>query len=146
PWQFPRECPSCGTPLERNQGEADWRCPNRAACPSQGMMWLGPFADVMEIDHLGERTAALLIDRELGRDPGDLYLLDEAKLRGLPGFGPRTIERLLGAIAKARTQPLWRLLVALNIRHVGPTTARVLARAFPSLAQLQAATLEELTA
>jgi DNA ligase (NAD+) len=146
PWIFPSVCPSCGTTLVRKPGEADWRCPNRAGCPSQGRMWLDHFAEVMEIEHLGEATAALLLERELVRDPGDLYLLDGAQLATLPGFGNKSVQRLLAAIAASKSQPLWRLLVALNIRHVGPQTARVLARAFPSLSALRAAPLDALTA
>jgi len=144
PWQFPRACPSCGTPLERKPGEADWRCPNRRGCPSQSVEWLDHFAEVLEIDGLGYATAGALLEGELVRDPGDLFFLDRATLRSLPGVGPKTADKLVGSIDRARGQPLWRLLVALNIRHVGPTTARTLARAFPSLAALAAAAPEAL--
>jgi DNA ligase (NAD+) len=144
PWQFPSVCSSCGTQLVRKEGEADWRCPNRAGCPSQGVEWLNHFAEVLEIDHLGYKTAMVLLERELVKDPGDIYLLTADQLRTLPGFGPKMVERLLAAIGRAKSPPLWRLLVALNIRHVGPTTARGLARAFPSLDKLAAATQEEL--
>ena len=144
PWQFPRVCPSCNAELQRKPGEADWRCPNRRGCPSQTIMWLDHFAETLEIDGLGFRTAALLLERELIRDPGDLFALDRALLTGLPGVGPKTADKLLASIDRARAQPLWRVLVALNIRHVGPTTARTLARAFPSLPALAAAALEAL--
>jgi DNA ligase (NAD+) len=145
PWQFPRECPSCGTALVRKEGEADWRCPNRAGCPSQGVEWLNHFAEVLEIDHLGYSTSWALVERELVRDPGDLYALGADDLRTLPGFGAKSVERLLQAIARAKSPPLWRLLVALNIRHVGPTIARLFARSFPSLAALSAASVEALS-
>lgn len=144
PWQFPRTCPSCGAELERKPGEADWRCPNRGGCPSQSIMWLDHFAEVLEIDGLGFRTAAALLEQGLIRDPGDLFALDRAALGGVPGVGPKTADKLLGSIDRARTQPLWRVLVALNIRLVGPTTARTLARAFPSLPALAAAPSEAL--
>lgn len=139
PWKFPRECPSCGTMLERKRGEADWRCPNRRGCPSQSVMWLDHFAETLEIDGLGFATARVLGERELVRDPGDLFLLAREQLIGLPGIGPKTADKLLASIEHARRQPLWRWLTALNIRHVGPTTARTLARHFPSLAALAAA-------
>jgi len=144
PWQFPRACPSCGAALVRKEGEADWRCPNRRGCPSQSIMWLDHFAETLEIDGLGFRTAGALLERELIRDPGDLFALDRATLTSLPGIGPKSADKLLASIDRARTQPLWRVLVALNIRHVGPTTARTLARAFPSLPALAAASPEEL--
>jgi DNA ligase (NAD+) len=144
PWQFPQKCPSCGTPLGRKPGEADWRCPNRRDCPSQSVMWLDHFAETLEIDGLGYATARVLGERELVRDPGDLFFLERATLIGLPGVGPKTADKLLASIDQARRQPLWRWLTALNIRHVGPTTARTLARAFPSLAALTAASAEEL--
>jgi DNA ligase (NAD+) len=129
----------------RKEGEADWRCPNRRGCRSQSVEWLDHFAEVLEIDGLGHATAWALMEREIVRDPGDLFALDEATLVGLPGVGKKTAARLLASIDRARTQPLWRVLVALNIRHVGPTTARTLARAFPSLAALAAANVDELT-
>jgi len=146
PWRFPDRCPSCDAPLARAEGEADWRCPNRAGCPSQGVEWLDHFAEVLEIDGLGYATASALRESGLVADPADLFLLDAAQLTALAGVGARTAEKLAASIAAARDRPLWRLLVALNIRHVGPSVARALARAFPSLERLAAATLDELTA
>ena len=144
PWQFPRECPSCGAALVRKSGEADWRCPNRRGCPSQSIMWLDHFAETLEIDGLGFRTAGALLEQGLVRDPGDLFALTKETLTSVPGVGPKSADKLLASIDRARAQPLWRVLVALNIRHVGPITARTLARAFPSLTFLAAATPEEL--
>jgi len=144
PWQFPRRCPSCDAELVRKEGEADWRCPNRRGCPGQSVMWLDHFAEVLEIVGLGFRTAAALLDKGIIRDPGDLFALDRATLTSLPGVGPKSADKLIASIDRARSQPLWRVLVALNIRHVGPTTARTLARAFPSLPRLAAATIDEL--
>jgi DNA ligase (NAD+) len=142
PWRFPRECPSCGAALVRKPGEADWRCPNRRGCPSQRLEWLVHFAGALEIDALGESTAAALLDAGLVAHPGDLFMLDDNSLAALPGMGPKRRAGLLAAIAGARRPPLWRLLVGLNIRHVGPTVARALARAFPSLPALAAAPAE----
>lgn len=146
PWQLPPLCPSCATALVRKEGEADWRCPNRRGCSSQSVEWLDHFAEVLEIVGLGYATSAALLESERVRDPGDLFALDRAALTALPGVGPKSADKLLASIDRARTQPLWRLLVALNIRHVGPTTARTLARAFPSLAALAAASVEALAA
>ncbi|MDB4966439.1 MAG: ligase, partial [Myxococcales bacterium] len=145
PWQFPQSCPSCATALVRKPGEADWRCPNRRGCRSQSVEWLDHFAEVLEIDGLGHATAWALLEQEIVRDPGDLFALDTETLLALPGVGKKTAAKLLASIDRARAQPLWRVLVALNIRHVGPTTARTLARAFPSLEALRAADVEALT-
>jgi DNA ligase (NAD+) len=146
PWQFPTRCPSCDTPLERKPGEADWRCPNAGACPSQGVGWLEHFGEVMEIDGLGWRTAAALVSSGLAEDPADVYFLTRDALATLPGFGPKTCAKLLATIDAARARPLWRVLVALNIRHVGPSVARRIAHAFPSLARVAAAGRDELAA
>jgi DNA ligase (NAD+) len=146
PWQFPRNCPSCSTPLVRKDGEADWRCPNKAGCPSQGVEWLFYFAspDAMDIDHLGYQTVIALMERGWVKDPADVYSLTAEQLAQLPGFKDKSIQNLLGAIAASKDRPLWRLLVSLNIRRVGSHVAQLLARRFHSLEALSAAALEEL--
>jgi len=147
-WRFPKECTSCGTPLVREEGEADWRCPNREGCPSQNIEWLFHFAGrgAMDIEHLGYKTGLALMDRGWVSDPADVYFLTEKQLAQLPGFKERSIANLLGAIEASRDRPIWRLLVGLNIRHVGSTVARLLARDFPSIDRLAKASVEELEA
>jgi DNA ligase (NAD+) len=144
PWPFPARCPSCDTALVRAAGEADWRCPNRRGCSAQSEGWLMHFAETLEIDGIGYATAAALADSGLARDPGDLFTLDAQQLAALPGYKEKSIAKLLRNIDRGRQQPLWRLLVALNIRNVGPEKARILTRAFPSLLRLAQATTEEL--
>jgi DNA ligase (NAD+) len=145
-WEFPRVCPSCATPLERPEGEADWRCPNRAHCPSQAVEWIFYFAQpaAMDIDHLGYKTVAALLERGLVRDPADVFFLTAAALGTLPGFKDKSVQNLLDAIAAAKDRPFKRLLVGLNIRHVGVQGAEQLALAFQTMDALGAATLEEL--
>jgi DNA ligase (NAD+) len=145
-WRFPKECNSCGTPLAREEGEADWRCPNREGCPSQNIEWLFHFASrgAMDIEHLGYKTGLALMDRGWVEDPADVFFLTEEHLAQLPLFKEKSIGNLLGAIEAARDRPLWRLLVGLSIRHVGSHVARVLARAFPSMDALSKASVEEL--
>jgi DNA ligase (NAD+) len=145
-WQFPTQCPSCNTPLVRKEGEADWRCPNKASCPSQGVEWLFYFAspDAMDITHLGYQTGIALTERGWVKDPADVFFLTAEQLAELPGFKEKSITNLLAAIAAARDRPLWRLLVALNIRRVGSHVAQLLARRFHSLDALEAASLEEM--
>jgi DNA ligase (NAD+) len=148
PWTFPSDCPSCGTPLVRHEGEANWYCPNRAGCPSQGIEWLFHFAspDAMDIEHLGYATGVTLTQRGWVRDPADVYALTAEQLASLPGFKEKSIRNLLDAIAASKDRPVWRLLVGLNIRRVGAHVAQLLARAFPSIEALAAATADDLQA
>lgn len=145
-WRFPATCPSCGTELVRREGEAYRRCPNRRDCPSQNVEWLFSFASrgAMDIEGLGYKTGIQLLDRGLVKDPGDIFSLSAEDLAQLEGFGDRSISNLLGSIEAAKDRPLWRLLVALNIPHVGSHVAQVLARAFGSTDALVEATAERI--
>jgi DNA ligase (NAD+) len=140
-FQFPRECPECGTPLRRDEGEVDWRCPNNVACPAQLRERLFYLASrsALDIEALGyEAVVALLNDGLVGNE-GDLFDLTDEKLAASPFFvnkagGLKLVAHaLLANLDEAKTRPLWRMLVALSIRHVGPTAARALADAFGSL-------------
>ncbi len=142
-WRFPTKCTSCHTPLVRKEGEAYWRCPNKRGCPSQNIEWLFHFASrgAMDIEHLGYMTGIALRDRGWVVDPGDIYSVTGEQLAQLPGFKGKSISNLLNAIDASRDRPLWRLLVALNIPHVGSHVAQVLARAYPSIDELSGATV-----
>lgn len=148
PWRFPKKCPSCKTRLVRKEGEAYWRCPNKRGCPSQSIESLFHFASrgAMDIEHLGYKTGMVLLDRGWVEDPGDVYSLTAEQLADLPGFKEKSIQNLLGAIDASKDRPIWRLLVALSIRHVGWHVAEVLARAFGSIDALAAASEEEIDA
>jgi DNA ligase (NAD+) len=148
PWKMPKTCPACGTELVQPEGEVDFRCPNKRGCPMQGEEWLFHFASrgAMDIEHLGYKTGMLLRDKGWVNDPADVYFLTRDQLEELPGFKERSIDNLLGSIEGSKDRPIWRLLVALNIRHVGGHVAQVLARAFPSIDLLAAATEEEVDA
>jgi DNA ligase (NAD+) len=143
-WRFPATCPSCGTPLVRAVGEAYRRCPNRRDCPSQNVEWLFSFASrgAMDIEGLGYKTGIQLMERGLVKDPADIFSLTAEDLTELEGFAEVSIANLLGAIEQAKDRPLWRLLVALNIPHVGTHVAQVLARAFGSIDALLEASVE----
>lgn len=145
-WKFPERCPSCGTELVRRPGEAYRRCPNKRGCPSQNIEWLFAFASrgAMDIEGLGYKTGIQLLDRALIEDPGDIFSLSPDDLAQLEGFADKSITNLLAAIEKAKKQPLWRLLVALNIPHVGTHVAQVLARAFGSIDGLSEASAEQI--
>jgi DNA ligase (NAD+) len=140
-WKMPATCNACGTALVRREGEADFRCPNKRACPSQGLEWLFHFAGrgAMDIEHLGYMTVMRLLEKGLIEDPADIYALDADKLSQIPGFKDKAITNVLTQIESSKDRPIWRLLVGLNIRHVGGHVAQVLARAFGSIDALAVA-------
>ena len=145
-WRMPKRCPACQTELVRPEGEADHRCPNKRGCPMQNEEWLFHFAGrgAMDIEGLGYKTGMLLRDRGLVMDPGDIYSLTEDQLATLPGFKRKSIDNLLAAVAGSKDRPIWRVLVGLNIRHVGGHVAQVLADAFGSIDALADATAEQI--
>ena len=140
-FQFPRECPECGTPLRRDEAEVDWRCPNNVACPAQLRERLFYLASrsALDIEALGYEAVVALLNDGLVVNEGDLFGLTDEKLAASPFFvnkagGLKLVAHaLLANLDEAKTRPLWRILVALSIRHVGPTAARALADAFGSL-------------
>jgi DNA ligase (NAD+) len=146
PWQFPSDCPACHAALVRKGDEADWRCPNKKACPAQGARWLFYFGspDAMDIEHLGYQTVAALMECGWVTDPADLYKLDAESVAALPGFGEKSAQNLIDAIAASKNRPLWRLLVGLSIHRVGSHVAEVLAKRYRSIEALAAAGLESL--
>ena len=145
-WKMPATCPSCGTPLVRREGEADYRCPNKRGCPSQGIEWLFHFSGrgAMDIEHLGYMTVMRLLEAGLIEDPADIYALDAEKLSQLPGFKDKAIANVLAQVEASKDRPIWRLLVGLNIRHVGTHVAQVLARAFGSIDAIASASEDEI--
>ncbi len=153
-FEFPTVCPECGTPLGRDEGEVDWRCPNARSCPAQLRERLFHLASrgALDIEVLGYEAVSALLDDGLVNDEGDLFTLDTEALARSPFFvnkaGGLTINahRLVDNLAEARTRPLWRVLVALSIRHVGPTAARALATAFGSVDAIAAASVDQLAA
>jgi DNA ligase (NAD+) len=145
-WKFPSQCPACEATLVRKEDETDWRCPNRKGCPAQGARWLCHFGspDAMDIEHLGEQTVAALMERGWVTDPADLYKLDAPNLGTLPGFGEKSAQNLLDAIAASKDRPVWRLLVGLSIRRVGTHVAQVLAKHYHTIDRLAEASLDDL--
>jgi DNA ligase (NAD+) len=151
-FQFPRECPECGTPLRRDEAEVDWRCPNSRACPAQLRERLFYLASrgALDIEALGYEAVVALLNDGLVADEGDLFDLTDEKLATSPFFvnkagGPKLVAHaLLVNLEEAKTRPLWRLLVALSIRHLGPSAARALADAFGSVDAIAAASPDAL--
>lgn len=139
PYEFPKECPACGTPVIRIEGEAAHRCPNSLACPPQVRRRIQFFASraCMDIEGLGEAVVDQLVDRGYVHTVADLFTLSKEQLLSLEKFGEKSAENLLGALEKSKTQELWRLIHALGIPHVGSSAAKVLARHFSSLENIQ---------
>jgi DNA ligase (NAD+) len=152
---MPTACPACGTTLApAKEGDVDLRCPNARSCPSQlrerifAVAGRGGF----DIEGLGFEAADALLTDGVVEDEGDLFALDEDALlrseffRKKDGALSANAAKLLANLEVAKTRPLWRVIVSLSIRHVGPTAARELARAFRDLDRIASATEEELAA
>jgi DNA ligase (NAD+) len=148
-WHMPQECPFCGQPLVRPEGEAHHFCEN-VDCPNRLLESLSHLASRggLDIEGLGYETIKLLVDEGLVRDLADVFRLHthRDRLLELERFGEKKVDNLLAGIEAARQRPLDRLLVALNIRHLGPTYAKALARAFGSLDAIRTASVEDLQA
>jgi len=160
-WVMPTECPACGTPLvQQKEGDKDLRCPNHEKCPAQVRERVFHVAGrgAFDIEGLGYEAAVALLDAGAIKNEGDLFDLDREKLLTAPLFtrapkkgeeGPQLSangERLLANLRERRQVPLWRVLVALSIRHVGPTAARALAQEFGSMEEIRSASEERLAA
>ncbi len=147
PWEMPRQCPACGTPVVREEGEAITRCPN-PTCPAKTVSRLRHFASrlAMDIEGLGVETSTQLTETGLVKTPADLYRLTYEQLVGLERFADLSARNLLAAIEASKTRPLRHVIYALGIRMVGEATALALARRFGSLEALMDASVEQLQA
>nr|WP_101468556.1 NAD-dependent DNA ligase LigA [Nocardia fluminea] len=152
---MPTHCPECGTELApAKEGDADIRCPNQRYCPAQLRERVFHLAGrgAFDIEALGYEAANALLTSGAITDEGDLFALSAEDLLGVPLFTKQdgTLSangaRLLDNLNAAKDTPLWRVLVALSIRHVGPTAARALAAEFAGLERIESATGEELAA
>ena len=158
---MPVRCPECGSPLRpEKEGDKDIRCPNTRSFPAQLRERLFHVASrsALDIEGLGYKAAAAMLECGLVQDEGDLFLLTEADLLRCPFFtrepsrdesGPQLSENaraMLANLEAARDRPLWRVLVALSVRHVGAPTATDLARAFPDVNLIAAASADDLAA
>src|SRR5207302_3894892 len=141
---MPANCPLCGTPIVKPEGEAMHRCPNRA-CPSRGLEslinWVQAAAD---IEGVGEQLMRRLWDLELVRSLPDLYRLTKEQLLELEGFQEKSASNAIAAIERSKRTPFSRVLLRLNIPDVGWVTAQNLARHFGSVERLSKASQEEI--
>ncbi len=147
PFAMPSQCPVCGGPVTRREGEVALRCENRQ-CPAQLKQWLRHFAarGAMDIDGLGEVLIEQLVDRELVQSPADLYQLDRWQWLSLDRMGEKSADNVLQAVAASKARDLWRVIFALGIPHVGARSAQALEAHYPDLDALMAATPTELEA
>ncbi|GIF10563.1 DNA ligase (NAD+) [Actinoplanes teichomyceticus] len=146
PFVMPTECPACGTPLApAKESDVDIRCPNAESCPGQLRERLATLAsrDVLDIEVLGDKAARALLDSGVLHNEGDLFSLTEEDLLRVPFFVNQNGKlgsnagKMLRSLAEAKSRPFARVLVALSIRHVGPTAAAALAREYGSMAALE---------
>ncbi|ATY10198.1 NAD-dependent DNA ligase LigA [Amycolatopsis sp. AA4] len=150
---MPTECPECGTKLAyQKEGDKDIRCPNSQFCPAQLRERLFHLAGrgAFDIEVLGYEAAVALLDARVVADEGDVFDLNEESLAEVELFRTKAgdlsanARKLLVNLDSAKDRPLWKVIVALSIRHVGPTAAQALAREFGSLQRIEDTTEEEL--
>ncbi len=150
---MPTHCPECGSELKAiTEGDVDIRCTNQRSCPAQlreRIFYIGSRA-ALDIDVLGLEAAIALLSDNIIEDEGDLFDLTESKLVKSPFFTKKdgtpgkNVEKLLAALEEAKTRPLWRTIVALSIRHVGPTAAQALAARLGSMDAIAKASVADL--
>lgn len=150
---MPSKCPDCGSKLRAmSEGDVDIRCPNAQSCPAQvveRLFYIGS-RSALDIDVLGYEAAAALLKDKLVVDEGDLFSLTLKDLSKSDFFtkkdGSKSViaDRFIAGLDLAKSRPLWRVLVALSIRHVGPTSAQALANKFGSIANIQKASTQQL--
>ena len=150
---MPSKCPDCGSKLRAmSEGDVDIRCPNAQSCPAQvveRLFYIGS-RSALDIDVLGYEAAAALLKDKLVVDEGDLFSLTLKDLSKSDFFtkkdGSKSViaDRFIAGLDLAKSRPLWRVLVALSIRHVGPTSAQALANKFGSIANIQKASAQQL--
>jgi DNA ligase (NAD+) len=146
-WRFPTECPSCGQPLVRPEGEAQHLCVN-PDCPQKRWASLCHFASrgAMDIDGLGEQQIATFLELGIISDVADIYSIDPERVLELPGYQQTSVDKLMAAIEASKSRPLGKLLFGLNIVHLGAAGGEVLASALGSLDAIVGASVDDLAA
>ena len=143
---FVKQCPECGTPLVRYEGEAAHYCPNEMGCPPQIKGRIEHYISrrAMDIDGLGPETIDLFYRLGMVRTVADLYSLNESEIASLERLGEKSAHNIIEAVDRSLQVPFERVLFALGIRFVGETVAKKLANSFVSIEALEAATLDDL--
>ncbi len=148
PVEFVSHCPACGTPLVRVEGEAAWVCPNKEGCVPQIVGRIEHFVGrrMMNIDGIGEETAAALFAHGYVKNIADLYDLEAGQLMNIEGFAAKSARRVIDGIGASKAVPFERVVFALSIPYVGETTAKKVARAAKSIERLMDMSVAELEA
>lgn len=146
PFEFPKKCPSCGSPVFREEGESAIRCDN-PDCPAQLLRILIHFCsrDAMNIDGMGESVVVSFVNAGLIETIPDIFRLDYDAIAKLEGFGKKSADNLKKSIEKAKDNDLSKLIFALGIHHIGAKNAKLLAERFKTLEALACASKEEIT-
>jgi DNA ligase (NAD+) len=146
PIQFINTCPACGTELVRKEGEGKHFCPNENGCPPQISGKIKHFISrkAMDIDSMGEETVDLFIREGLINNMADLFSIRKEDILKLDRFKEKSAQNIIDGIQEAKNVPYHRVIYALGIRYVGETTAKVLAKAFPDIYKLAAASKEKI--
>lgn len=144
-FNMPKICPSCGSIVTREEGEAAIRCTN-TQCPAQLLRHLIHFVsrNAMDIDGLGPTVIEQLVDNNLITSPCDLYKLKKEEIIKLERMGTKSVENLLSSIEKSKDNDLYRLIFALGIRHIGEKAAKLLTQKFDNIDSLMNANVEEI--
>lgn len=147
PYVLPKICPSCGSEIHREEGEAVLRCTN-TECPAQLLRHLIHFVsrDAMNIDGLGEAVLKQLVENGLVNSPIDLYKLTKEQIMSLDRKAEKSADNLLNAIEGSKNNELYRVIYSLGIRHIGQKNAKLLCQAMHSVENIMNATVEELAA
>ena len=145
-WKMPDLCPVCSSEVVRSEGEVAVRCPNRASCPAQGLKKLILFASksCMNIDHLGEKIIAQLVQNGFVSKPSDIFMLTADHLFCLKNFKEKSVQNLLSSINKSKKVSLDKFILALGIPYVGAESAYVLSCEYETIHKLSEATEENL--
>ncbi|MFC7668696.1 NAD-dependent DNA ligase LigA [Hymenobacter humi] len=150
PIQYPTECPACGSPLVRPEGEAHFRCPNERGCPPQLKARLEHYVSrkALNIDGLGAETVGRFFDLGIVTTPADIYDLPARRpeLVTLERLGEKSIDNLIAGIEASKQVPFPRVLFGLGIRYVGETVAQKMAAHYRTIDALMAASAEEMAA
>lgn len=145
PYEMPKSCPSCGSPVVREEDEAAVRCTN-TDCPAQLMRHLIHFVsrDAMDIEGMGPAVLEQLVNEGLVKSPADLYRLDPERIKNLERMGELSTANLLNAVEKSKGNELYRLVYALGIRHIGQKAAKLLCAHFGTIEAIMDAQAEEI--
>lgn len=146
PFEMPKKCPSCGSPVYREEGEAAIRCLN-TECPAQLLRNIIHFCsrDAMDIEGLGWSVAELLIKNELIKTPADIYSLKTEQIESLDRMGKLSADNLIRAIEKSKENDVAKLIFALGIRHIGQKAANLLAERFITMSEIMNASVEDIS-